>query len=51
MSIAGPPTAHGALIDATNITVTFPDDGHTFTGKLIPPGTISWSNSTTWIKP
>lgn len=42
--------AHGAVIDPSNITVTFPDDGHTFTGKLVPPGTISRSNGTTWTK-
>lgn len=51
MSTDGRPQAHGTLIDSTNISVTFPDDGRTFIGKLIPPGTIFWSNDTAWIKP
>jgi hypothetical protein len=37
------PTAHGSIIDSSTITVTFPDD-NTYTGKLLSPGTIHWSN-------
>jgi len=43
------PTAHGSVTDASDITVTFPDD-KTYTGKLQGPNKIIWSNNTTWTK-
>jgi len=49
MSPYGRPLAHGSVIDAQTITVTFPDDS-TITGRLLPPGTIEWSNRTSWTK-
>jgi hypothetical protein len=49
MSAFGRPPAHGSVIDAQTITVTFSDDA-TFTGQLVPPGTIAWSNQTSWTK-
>jgi hypothetical protein len=49
MSAYGRPLAHGSVIDHQTITVTFSDDA-TFTGRLQPPGTIAWSNQTSWIK-
>jgi hypothetical protein len=49
MSAFGRPTASGHVIDAHHITVTFPDD-RTYTGVLLTPGTILWSNDSTWTK-
>jgi hypothetical protein len=49
MSAYGRPPAHGSVIDARTITVTFSDDA-TFTGRLLTPGTITWSNQTSWTK-
>jgi hypothetical protein len=49
MSAYGRPPAHGSIIDAQTITATFSDDA-TFTGRLVPPGTIAWSNQTSWTK-
>ena len=43
------PTAQGTIINNSTITVTFPDD-HTYTGTLISPRTIRWSNGSTWTK-
>ena len=43
------PTAQGTIIDSSTITVTFPDD-HTYTGTLVSPRTIRWSNGSTWTK-
>jgi hypothetical protein len=43
------PTATGSIVDSSDITVAFPDD-KTYTGKLQPPGTIQWSNNSTWTK-
>ena len=47
MSNFGRPTAHGAILDASTITVNFPDD-RSYTGKLNQPGKINWSNGTVW---
>jgi hypothetical protein len=47
MSAFGRPTAHGSILDASTITVTFPDD-RIYTGKLEQPNTIRWSNGTVW---
>jgi hypothetical protein len=49
MSAYRRPAAHGSIIDAQTITVTFADDT-TFTARLLPPGTIAWSNNTRWTK-
>jgi hypothetical protein len=43
------PNANGKIIDSSNITVTFPDD-RAYTGTLIAPNTIRWSNGSTWTK-
>jgi hypothetical protein len=43
------PTAQGKIIDSSTITVTFPDD-RAYTGTLISPRTIRWSNGSTWTK-
>jgi len=43
------PTAQGKIIDSPTITVTFPDD-RAYTGNLIAPRTITWSNGSTWTK-
>jgi len=43
------PAAHGSIVDASTITVTFPDDA-TYTGQLRLPNTIRWSNGTAWTK-
>jgi hypothetical protein len=49
MSAYHRPAAHGSIINPATITVTFPDDA-TYTGKLQAPGTIVWSNHSTWTK-
>jgi hypothetical protein len=49
MSAYRRPAAHGSVIDPQDITVTFPDDA-TYSGKLVPPGTITWSNRSSWTK-
>lgn len=49
MSRFNRPTAHGTVIDDTDISVTFPDD-KTYTGQLRTPGTILWSNNSVWTK-
>jgi hypothetical protein len=43
------PAAKGTIIDASNISVNFPDDG-TFTAVLQAPNTIAWSNGTHWTR-
>jgi hypothetical protein len=43
------PNANGKIIDNSSITMTFPDD-HAYTGTLIAPNTIRWSNGSTWTK-
>ena len=43
------PNANGKIIDSSSIAVTFPDD-HAYTGTLIAPNTIRWSNGSTWTK-
>ncbi len=49
MSAYHRPSAHGSILDSTDITVTFPDD-KTYTGKLQLPNTIKWSNNSAWTK-
>jgi hypothetical protein len=49
MSAYNRPTATGAIVDRANITVNFPDSG-AYRGQLQPPGTIVWSNGTSWVK-
>jgi hypothetical protein len=49
MSAYRRPTASGNVVDAADITVTFPDD-KTYTGKLQLPNRILWSNHSTWTK-
>jgi hypothetical protein len=43
------PTAHGKIINSTTITMTFPDDRE-YTGTLIAPRTLRWSNGSSWTK-
>lgn len=47
MTAFGRPAAFGTIVDSSTITVTFPDDA-TFTGKLLAPNSIRWSNGTAW---
>jgi len=49
MSAYHRPTAHGSILDSSDITVNFPDD-KTYTGKLQLPNTIHWSNNSAWTK-
>jgi hypothetical protein len=49
MSKFGRPAAKGSITGWTSIEVTFPDD-RTYTGELVGPGTIRWSNNSTWTK-
>lgn len=49
MSAYHRPSAHGSILDSSDITVTFPDD-KTYAGKLRLPKTIEWSNNSTWTK-
>ncbi len=49
MSAYNRPAAHGTIVDATTITVTFPDDA-TYTGTLQPPNRINWLNGSAWVK-
>jgi len=49
MSAYHRPAAHGSIIDSSTISITFPDDA-TYTGKLILPNKIQWSNNSTWTK-
>lgn len=43
------PTATGTLIGSSQARVTFPDDA-TFTGTLVSPTCIRWSNGTVWTR-
>jgi hypothetical protein len=43
------PAAHGSIVDASTITVTFPDDA-TYTATLQAPNTIKWSNGSAWTR-
>jgi hypothetical protein len=49
MSAYHRPTASGSVLDASTISVTFPDDA-TYTATLRPPGTLVWSNGSTWTR-
>jgi len=49
MSALKRPTAIGSVVNSSNISVKFPDDT-TYTGVLQKPGTIHWSNNSTWTK-
>jgi hypothetical protein len=49
MSAYKRPTASGSFVDASDITVKFPDD-KTYTAKLVAPNTIEWSNNSSWTK-
>jgi hypothetical protein len=49
MSAFHRPAAHGSVIDTSVITVTFPDDA-TYTGQLVAPNVIRWSNGSAWTK-
>jgi hypothetical protein len=49
MSAFNRPAAHGSILNASTITVIFPDD-RSYTGTLQPPNTIRWSNGTSWRK-
>jgi hypothetical protein len=45
----GRPTARGGVTDNSHITVSFPDD-QTYTGTLVAPNRIVWSNGSVWTK-
>ena len=45
----GRPLARGYVLDFADIFVDFPDDAG-FTGQLVLPNTIQWSNNSTWQK-
>jgi hypothetical protein len=47
MSALKRPTATGTITDSSHISVNFPDD-KSYTGTLEAPGTILWSNNSTW---
>ena len=49
MSAFGRPTASGTITGFADIKATFPDD-RSYTGQLTSPGTITWSNGSTWTK-
>jgi hypothetical protein len=49
LSVYKRPSAFGSIVDGSDITVTFPD-ADTYTAVLQPPGTIQWSNDTSWTK-
>jgi hypothetical protein len=49
MSAYHRPTATGSITNSTNITANFPDD-KSYTATLEQPGTIKWSNNSTWTK-
>ena len=50
MSALKRPPASGTVVNGSNISVSFPDD-KTYSGVLQAPGTILWSNNSTWTKP
>lgn len=41
--------AHGSIVDYSTIEITFADDA-TYTGTLLAPNRIQWSNGSTWSK-
>jgi hypothetical protein len=43
------PDAHGSIVDASDIKITFPDD-KTYTGQVQSPNKIRWSNGSVWTK-
>lgn len=49
MSALNRPNATGTVVNGSDISVTFPDD-KTLMAVLYPPGTIRWSNNSTWTK-
>lgn len=49
MSAYNRPAATGLILDSTTISVTFPDD-NTYSARLHAPGTIVWSNGSSWTK-
>ena len=49
MSALKRPTATGTVLSSSEISVHFPDD-QTYTASLHQPGTIAWSNNTSWTK-
>ena len=50
MSTYDRPKAVGQIINNNLIVVKFPDVNESFTGRLVPPNKIEWSNHTTWRK-
>lgn len=50
MSALKRPAASGTVVNASDISVNFPDD-KIYSGVLQTPGTIRWSNNSTWTKP
>jgi hypothetical protein len=49
MSAYGRPAAKGAILDVSDIWANFPDD-NVYTGKLVAPNEIVWSNNSAWTK-
>ena len=49
MSAENRPKATGSVVNGSDISVNFPDD-KTWSGVLQKPGTIRWSNNSTWTK-
>jgi phospholipase C len=49
MSALKRPTATGTIVNSSDISVNFPDD-KSYTAVLQKPGTIRWSNNSTWTK-
>jgi phospholipase C len=49
MSALKRPTAVGTVVNSSDISVKFPDD-KAYSGVLQKPGTIRWSNNSTWTK-
>lgn len=47
MSAWDRPMAQGSVVDSSTIRVTFPDDA-TYTGTLLAPDMIRWSNGSMW---
>jgi len=43
------PAAIGTVVNSSDISISFPDD-KTYSGVLQKPGTIRWSNNSTWTK-
>jgi hypothetical protein len=43
------PTAQGKVLGSSTITMTFPD-AQTYTGTLLSPTTIRWSNGSAWTR-